>query len=175
MRCSSFLPPSKSNRPVFGSRICDWVQATPPLNYLEPHIKGGGRRAKASERALRARGIIASNKFIAPKDVSLNRAGNVTKGTMTRILSGLSALEGAARGSKSRQSKSYFAMRLGGKGSEFAIFERSGKNLKKLFKITKPQQYRKRFYFNQVSTDAVNKHFQKNFTKALSDALRTAR
>ena len=149
--------------------------SNPALNYLEPHIKGGGRRAKASERALRARGIIASNKFIAPKDVSLNRAGNVTKGTMTRILSGLFALEGAARGSKSRQSKSYFAMRLGGKGSEFGIFERSGKRLKKLFNITSQQSYRKRFYFNQVSTDAVNKHFQKNFTEALNDALRTAR
>jgi len=151
-------------------------KGAPAIRWLEPQIKGGGRNAKASERSLRAKGIIGGNKYITPAGVSLNRFGNVTQGTMTKILSGLSALQGALPGTKSRQSISYFAMRLGGKGSETGIWKRTGKHkIQKLFHVTNSPIYRPRLPFDAVGRSAIAKNFGPNFERQLKNALRTAR
>ena len=61
-----FIVPAKKLRPqarVFVKEM-SFGKGTPALNYLQPHIKGGGRRAKGSEVALRSRGVLSSGKFI---------------------------------------------------------------------------------------------------------------
>lgn len=151
-------------------------KGTPAINYLGPQIFGGTRKAKASEKSLRRKGLIASNKFITPANVNLNASGNVTKGTMTKILSGLNALPGAAKGSKSRQKKSYFVMRLGGQGSETGIWERtSRKNIKKLFNITRAPTYRPRLKWFDIANRTIRHKFERNFKTSLRKALKTAR
>jgi hypothetical protein len=159
------------------------------IRWLEPQIKGGARHFKGSERALRGKGVIGGNKFITPStksahgSVSLNKFGNVTKGMMTKILSGVSA--GFFAGTSSRQSTSYFAMRLGGKGSETGIWQRTGAThprkwgkrgrLKKLFNVTDTPSYRPRLPFDAVGRKAIAKNFEPNFERQMKHALRTAR
>ena len=145
-----FIVPAKKRRPqarVFIKEL-SFGKGTPALNYLQPHIRGGGRRAKGSEVGLRASGVIGSGKYITPSTkspyghVKLNRAGNVTSGVMNKVLSGLHASRGPTKGSESRQTESYFTMLRGGPGTETGIWRRSGKGLEKLFNVTNQPQYR---------------------------------
>ena len=147
------------------------------LHYLSPHIRGGGRKPKLSEAAMRRSGVIGGNRYITPADVSKNKHGNVTKGTMTKILSGVKSLPGAAKGSVNRQKNKHFIMRLGGRGSETGIWERTSKTkIKKLFNVTSRQpKYRKLFDFEKIVTKTMNKRYTRNFKKALDHALRTAK
>ena len=177
-----FIVPAKKRRPqarVFVKEM-SFGKGTPALNYLEPHIKGGVRRAKGSEVALRSRGVIGSGKYITPSTkspyghVKLNRAGNVTAGVMNKVLSGLHASRGPTKGSESRQTESYFAMRRGGPGTETGIWRRSGKGLEKLFNVTNQPQYRVRFHYDSVGKRAVDRNIVRNLDRAMADAIRTA-
>ena len=66
---------------------------------------------------MRGKGVIGGGKFITPSTrtqyghVNLNRFGNVTKGNMQKILSGLQSLRGLPSGAQSRQKSQYFAMK----------------------------------------------------------------
>ena len=68
-------------------------------------------------------------------------------------------------------------MRLGGRGSETGIWERTSKTkIKKLFNVTSRQpKYRKLFDFEKIVTKTMNKRYTRNFKKALDHALRTAK
>ena len=151
-------------------------KGTPAINYLAPQIFGGSRKPKASEKSLRRKGLIGGNKFITPSNVNRNMYGNVTKGTMTKIISGLGALPGTAKGTKSRQKKSYFVMRLGGRGSETGIWERtSKKRINKLFNVTSAPSYRPRLPWFMVAGRTINRVFKPNFALAFKEAMKSAR
>jgi hypothetical protein len=173
-----FMTGAKKNNLVAKVWVKDLIgdKGPPAINILGPNIYGGKRKDKGSERALKSRGLIPAGKQIAPaRGLNKNRHGNVTAGTMTKILSGLSALPGAAKGSKSRQKVSYFVMRLGGPGSDTGIFERRGKKIKKLFNVVSPPNYKRRFHFSKVAANSNKRHFKRNFDKSLKKALATAR
>ena len=177
-----FIVPAKKRRSqarVFIKEM-SFGKGTPALNYLEPHIKGGGRSSKGSEVAMRASGVIGSGKYITPSTkspyghVKLNRAGNVTAGVMNKVLSGLHASRGPTKGSESRQTESYFAMRRGGPGTETGIWRRSGKGLEKLFNVTNQPQYRVRFHYGSVGKKSADRNIVRNLDRAMADAIRTA-
>ena len=180
---SLFLVPAKKNKLSAMVHVKDYsYSGAPAIKWLRPHIKGGGRGSKASERSLRIHGIIGGDKDITPStrspygSVSLNKFGNVTKGMMVKILSGLSALQGAPSGNVSRQSSSYFILRLGGKGSATGIWKRTGKNrIQKLFNVTNQPKYKPRLPFDSVGRDSFNKNFKPNFERQIQYAIRTAR
>ncbi len=95
---------------------------------------------------------------------------------MQKILSGLQSLRGLQSGAQSRQKSQYFAMKKrGGGGGASGIWERRGKTLKKLFNVVDSPQYRKRFHFYRIAESSALKHFNRNFVKALNQALATAR
>ena len=79
-------------------------KGTPALNYIKPHIEGGPRRTKGLEISMRGKGVIGGGKFITASTrtpyghVNLNRIGNVTRGNMQKILSGLQSLRGLPSG-----------------------------------------------------------------------------
>ena len=177
-----FIVPAKKRRPqapVFIKEM-SFGKGTPALIYLEPHIKGGGQRAKGSEVALRSRGVIGSGKYITPSTkspyghVKLNRAGNVSSDKMNQVLSGLHASRGPTKGSESRQTESYFTMRRGGPGTETGIWRRSGEGLEKLFNVTNQPQYRVRFHYDSVGKRAVDTTITRNLNQAMTYAIRTA-
>ena len=147
----------------------------PAINILGPHIYGGTRKPKGSEKAMRASGVIGGGKFIAPsKSLRLNSYGNVAGGQMQKILSSLKSLRGAASGITTKSD--YFVMRLGGAGSETGIWQRtSKKKIKKLFNIINSPKYRPRFKFDKISNASIKRHYKKNFDKSLANALATAK
>jgi hypothetical protein len=101
-------------------------KGTPAGRYLQPMAGGGPRVAKSTERQLRNAGLIPSNAFIVPADVTplrLNTYGNLTGGTYTQVLSRLKALNtdgssenvsGDARSQAKRSKRDYFIGRPGG-------------------------------------------------------------
>ena len=171
-----FLIPSSKKYLVAKLGIKDFGKGN-ALSYLLPHIQGGGRKPKLSEAAMRRSGVIGGNRYITPAGVSKNKHGNVTKGTMTKILSGLKSLPGAAKGITNRQKNKHFVMRLGGPGSETGIWVRTSKTkIKKLFNVTSKQpMYQKRFDFEQIVNATIAKRYKQNFSKALDHALKTAK
>ena len=72
-----------STRPGRGGRI-----GTPAFKYLRTQIKGGKRQsAKGHELKLRALNILWADEYTVPgKDMRLNRFGNITAKTYSKIL-----------------------------------------------------------------------------------------
>ncbi len=139
----------------------------PHIDYLKPQILGGSREAKSSELSLRSKGLISNNKFITPANITKNKFGNVSKSNITKVLSGLSALAGAPSGNVSKQKSKYFIISEG-------IWERRGKNLKKLFNIVNQPRYSKKILFNRVADNVIKLNIVKNFEKSLKYVLRTS-
>ncbi|MGA3683768.1 hypothetical protein [Pseudomonas graminis] len=66
--------------------------AAPATKWLTPEVYGGDRNHKRSEGLLRARGILPDGKFIVPgKGMKLDSYGNIGRGQLQKILSGLGA------------------------------------------------------------------------------------
>jgi hypothetical protein len=109
----------------------------PSGRYMNVNARGGDRRPKATELALRRTGLIPSNAFITPASdgVRLNSQGNLPGGQYQQLLSRLKALpEGSSQATTSkskRRSLDYFLLRsegdrpsrwqLGATPSAFAI------------------------------------------------------
>ena len=181
---SLYLVPADKRKKRMTSEVfvknISFGKGTPALNFLNPHIEGGTRKAKASEKALSAKGL-RGGKFLTPSTrspyghVSLNRSGNVTKGNMNKILSGLHSIRGMSGNWESRQKSTYFAMPKKGGDGFSGIWERRGKRLKKLFNIVDTPIYKKRFHFYRIGEASAMRHFKRNFQKSLNHALATAR
>jgi len=156
-------------------------KGTPALNYLAPHIEGGARKTKGSEKGMRGKGVLSGGKYITPSTrsphghIPLNKFGNVTKGNMNKVLSGLHSIRGLGSNWESRQKGAYFAMPKKGGGAVSGIWQRKGKKLKKLFNVVDTPTYKKRFHFYRIAEASADKHFRRNFEKSLSHALATAR
>lgn len=65
-----------------------WTSGVPADTYLQQSVVGGLRPHKRFERALIARGLMKSSQYALPNDSLLNQYGNVSRGTMLKILSG---------------------------------------------------------------------------------------
>lgn len=148
---------------------------TPPSYYLEPHIAGGNRYRKGSERQLRTTGILPSNQWtVQGKDARLNKSGNITHAQYIKILSavrGFGEKGYIANRPTSVKSTPYFV--IPGVG----IFKRTGKRTIKsqLIFVSKKPNYKKRFDFHGVAIKTYDRHFGNEFDKALDYAIRTAK
>ncbi|MBV5843725.1 hypothetical protein KUT55_32250, partial [Pseudomonas aeruginosa] len=109
-----------------------------PEDWVAPQVFGGPRVDKASERNLRARGILPAGMFVVPAEgARLDQYGNMSRGQMIQILSGLGALEYRAgfKGNATQSARSlakghqlaYFVMRRGRR--PIGIAERRGRTL----------------------------------------------
>ena len=146
----------------------------PAYKYLEPHIKGGRRHVKGSERQLRRKKLLPKNKWLARgNDAALNKSGNITR---QRYVQMLSAIRGftekgytANRPEDKKHSKFFIIPGVG-------IIERTGKRTTKLRLafVSKPS-YKKVFDFYGVAEKTYNRHFKTIFARKLKHAIRTAR
>lgn len=146
-------------------------------SILTPHIRGGRRILKASERRLRRFGFMGNDQWLTPgPGAPLDRYGNISASNMSRILGQLQAFQEAGynRQRKQRRTKSigtlYWIARVG-------VFRRIGPNqsIPVLFFTNKAPHYEKRFDFFFVVRTHIEKNFHKNFQAALQYAIRTAR
>lgn len=151
-----------------------------PEDWVAPQVFGGARVDKKSEMLLRAKGILPAGKFIVPAaGVRLDAYGNVSRGLMIQILSGLSAIEGSAgyranasgkwRSFRKGHAAAFFVMRRG--KVPIGIAERRGKTLKMVLAFVSQPQYRGRLDFHGVVSRVADANLEANLDKSITDAL----
>lgn len=154
-------------------------------HYLEPNIDGGRRPFKGLEKAVFMKGLMPGGLFLTPgPGVKLNKFGNVTNGTVNKILSGLGAQRDSAvnetavsRARKSRKGhKGYFAISKQRGRLRPGIYERTGgRSVKPLFYMVRGVNYSKRFNFIGVAQRRIDKDFKRIVNESIQQAIRTAR
>lgn len=164
-----------------------WTTGIPADAYLQQAVQGGQRPHKRFEKSLIAQGLMQAGQYAVPNSDYLNQYGNVSRGTITRILSGLGAAESGrgyqanATGSKRSQRKGnaerYF---VGTVGDESGVWERKasafGDGVKPVFLFTgSAPQYRVQFPFWKIGENIVRAHQAEELSAALRQALATAR
>lgn len=138
-------------------------RAQAPEDWFEPQVFGGSRRLKNSERRLRNAGILPGNKFIAPgPDARLDAHGNISRGHIQQILSGLRvenpsgsniAATNSRRSLRKGHAQAFFVMRKGKK--PIGIAERRGKQLSIVLLFVSHPRYTPRFEFHKVLRQEV--------------------
>jgi len=158
----------------------EYDEGIPFINYIGPNIFGGSRHAKAYELALRRAGILRNDMFtVAGKDAPLDQYGNIPRGLIMQMLSGLSAnrdvgvtsnITTASRKRNKRRAM-YFLM-----GNPFTgVYTRQNGELKSFLKFVKAPLYQPRLDFFGVGQRVIDEHLVNETVIAIEEALRTAR
>ncbi len=164
-----------------------WASGIPADTYLQQAVSGGLRPHKRFEKSLIARGIMRSGQFAVPTTAFLNQYGNVSRGTMMKILSGLGAAE-SARGYQANASGSARSRRKGNAHRFFSgdvdgtqgVWERKSMGMGDavrpvfIFSDSAPK-YRTIFPFFKIGQNIVNANYQADASTAWAEAMSSAR
>lgn len=161
-------------------------KGTPPSRYLFPEIEGGERKGKRFELAMRAKGILTGNLFVAPGAAAgLDQYGNVSRGRIMQIMSTLQAthdpyqwettasLKRKRRGGK--RPARYFVGRPGGGSLPLGVWQRMSHGVKPIFLFVKKPHYSKRFKFFNIVQAVIDNNLLINFKLAFETAVKNAR
>lgn len=164
------------NRTEAMVRLKDYSsKAAPAAVWLAPQVYGGERRDKRSEKLLRDRGILPTGTYVAPgAGMKLDSMGNVGRGQMQKIISGLGASfdiyqrsTGSARSIGNRQR--FFVFRKG--NQPLGIAERFGRGRDQvrivLAFIRKPT-YQQRFDFYGIGESFIAEDLPQTFERAMA-------
>ncbi|RCL22984.1 hypothetical protein C6A77_19290 [Pseudomonas sp. AFG_SD02_1510_Pfu_092] len=161
-----------------------WTTGIPADTYLQQAVQGGVRAHKRFEKSLIAHGLMKAGQFAVPNADLLNQYGNVSRGVMTRILSGLGAAEGRrgyqanATGSKrSKRKGNAERFFVGTVGDDTGVWERKPrKQVAPVFLYTDgAPQYRVIFPFFKIGENIAKAHGQAELANALREAILTAK
>lgn len=129
-----------------------------PEDWFKPQVYGGERALKASERMLRSMGILPAGMYAVPgKGARLDAYGNMSRGHIVQLLSGLKAFNRAGSDHNATDSKrstrkghaaAFFVLRRGAK--PLGIAERRGKTVQVVLVFTREPNYAPRFDFHGV-------------------------
>lgn len=164
-----------------------WASGIPADTYLQQAVSGGLRPHKRFEKSLIARGIMRSGQFAVPTTAFLNQYGNVSRGTMMKILSGLGAAE-STRGYQANASDSARSRRKGNAHRFFSgdvdgtqgVWERKSMGMGDavrpvfIFSDSAPK-YRTIFPFFKIGQNIVNANYQADAATAWAEAMASAR
>lgn len=161
-----------------------WTTGIPADAYLQQAVQGGPRPLKRFEKSLIAQGLMKSGQYAVPSGDYLNQYGNVARGTMTRILSGLGAAE-SGRGYQANATNSKRSQRKGNAqryftgtiGDESGVWERKAREqVKPVFLYTDgAPQYRVIFPFYKIGENIGKAHGQAELATALRDSILSAK
>lgn len=164
-----------------------------PVKWLLPEIQGGQRGLKGFERLLQRAGILPSGWWVIPaQGANLDGYGNVSGGTITKILAQLQALtdeldnekrDVRSKRDRTRKQGRYFAVipnRPAYNRLRPGIYERMGTTraarLLPIFTFTnKAPRYAARYNFYAVGEDAARARFPIEFEAAVRVTAATAR
>lgn len=167
----------------------------PASKYLAPNIKGGSRREKRFEAALRRAGVMpAGYRAVPGSGIRLDAYGNVPGSVIVKLLSYFKAFPEAgyranitdkrkasmARGrAGKRYGTAYFVGRPGDGKLPFGIWERTttgfGSAIRPVFLFVGWAQYQAIFDFEYVGRKTVEREFEPAFDRELSAAVASAR
>ncbi len=164
-----------------------WASGIPADTYLQQAVSGGLRPHKRFEKSLIARGIMRSGQFAVPTTAFMNQYGNVSRGTMLKILSGLGAAE-SKRGYQANASGSARSRRKGNAHRFFSgdidgtqgVWERKSMGMGDavrpvfIFSDSAPK-YRTIFPFFKIGQNIVNANYQADGATAWAEAMASAR
>lgn len=164
-----------------------WASGVPADTYLQQAVSGGLRPHKRFEKSLIARGIMRSGQFAVPTTAFMNQYGNVSRGTMMKILSGLGAAE-STRGYQANASGSARSRRKGNAHRFFSgdvdgtqgVWERKSMGMGDavrpvfIFSDSAPK-YRTIFPFFKIGQNIVNANYQADAATAWAEAMASAR
>lgn len=152
-----------------------------PEAWVAPQVFGGQRKYRRSEQMLRDKGILPPGMFIVPgAGARLDQYGNMSRGQMIQVLSGLSAFNvagfnanasGSRRSVKKGHALAFFVMKRG--KVPIGIAERRGKQVAMVLAFVKQPTYRPRFDFHGVVRRVAENDAQleANIDKAVTKAL----
>lgn len=165
--------------------VQDWAAGKNPFSaedYLLPQVEGGERITRRSEKYLRESGILPAGRFVVPAaGARLDAYGNIQKGHMMQILSGLKAMKLSGSDHNATDSKrsvrkghaaAFFVIKRG--KTPIGIAERRGKDsMVMVLAFVRQPQYRERFKFHDVVRRVAENDAQleANIDKAIADAL----
>lgn len=164
-----------------------WASGIPADTYLQQAVSGGLRPHKRFEKSLIARGIMRSGQYAVPTTAFMNQYGNVSRGTMLKILSGLGAAE-STRGYQANASGSARSRRKGHAYRFFSgdvdgtqgVWERRSMGMGDavrpvfIFADSAPR-YRTIFPFFKIGQNIVNANYQADVATAWAEAMASAR
>ena len=164
-----------------------WASGIPADTYLQQAVSGGLRPHKRFEKSLIARGIMRSGQYAVPTTPFMNQYGNVSRGTMLKILSGLGAAE-STRGYQANASGSARSRRKGNTHRFFSgdvdgtqgVWERKSMGMGDavrpvfIFADSAPR-YRTIFPFFKIGQNIVNANYQADAATAWAEAMASAR
>lgn len=154
-------------------------KAAAPAQWLRPQIEGGQRQDKGSESKLRRQGVLPAGKYILPGNgVGLDRFGNISRGTMRKVLTGINsnAAQASSTGKKRKGGRKNKYFVLGQGANAIGIAERMGKDsISMVLKFGRLPSYSRRLDFYAIGQRVVDKHLVAEFEKAIAYALRTAK
>lgn len=154
--------------------------------YLQQHEFGGGRLVKKFERALIASGAMPQGYITVPgKGVDRNGYGNVSRGTITAVISQLgqdfspgyqrTISKDAARRAKSqvRHGKRYFVMPVGNpSGVSPGVYVRGAdRALRMVFAFKQVVNYSRKLTLQSSASDKVQAIAAKEFDRAIDEQL----
>lgn len=164
----------------------DFGKGTPPAEFLAPQHRGGIRKPKPFEKALRRKGLLGSDEYAVPaKGFPLDTFGNIKGSRLEAMLSQLQAAEMTAGFMANETERSGRRNRRAGKARYFiadgtgrlprGIFERSGATIRAMLIFVKgAPSYAERFHFEKVGVAEARRvfgpHFKERFLKAIATA-----
>jgi hypothetical protein len=185
---SLYVKSAKKGNPEARAFFKDaWTSGVPADTYLQQVVKGGQRPHKRFEKALIARGIMQPGQYALPAPSALNQFGNVPRGTIMKILSGLGAAEtvsgvqanatGSKRSKRKGNADKYFAGDVDGTQG---IWERRktafGDAVRPVFIFSEGEPgYRVIVPFYKIADNIVKANREREFASAMDQALSTAR
>ncbi|WP_226649348.1 hypothetical protein [Microbulbifer variabilis] len=162
------------------------TKGTPPSKYLAPAVLGIDRNVKRFERALRYAGLLPEGMYaVHGEGAKLNKHGNISGGTYTKILSQVRAsrdpTQNATNSKRSKAkrgiTKGYFVGKIEG---TLGVWQRVGYKRRRsvrpiLIFVKKKPDYRKRFPFFRIAEGIARKYIPIELEKAMDRALATAK
>jgi hypothetical protein len=191
---STYVQPATKAVPIANVKIKDaGAGSIGPVRWLLPEIQGGGRSPKGFELLLQRAGILPAGWWVIPaQGANLDAYGNVSGGTITKILAQLQALRDEldnekrdvrAKRDRTRKQGRYFAVipnRPAYNRLKPGIYERMGTTkaarLLPIFTFTnKAPHYSVRYNFYSLGQDAARERFPIEFEAAIRVTAATAR
>lgn len=152
--------------------------AAPATRWLTPEVYGGQREQKRTEALLRARGILGEGQYVVPgRDAKLDGYGNLGRGQLQKILSGLGAQgDKLTNSTDSKRSignrKAFFVMRRAGK--PIAIGQRTGKprdQIRIALAFVSRPGYARTLDFDGIAQRVADQQLPNQFARAMAHAI----
>ena len=185
---SLYVKPAKKGKPEARTFFKDaWTSGVPADTYLQQAVKGGRRPHKRFEKALIAKGLMKPGQYALPAASALNQFGNVPRGTIMKILSGLGAAEtvsgvganatGSKRSKRKGNAEKYFAGEVDGTQG---VWERKktawGDAVRPVFIFSDGEPgYRVIIPFYKIADNIVKANRVREFQSAMDTAMATKR